>query len=254
MPRKRMIDPAFWRDEKVGLLTFAERLLFIGLWNYADDEGYGRANPALLKADIFPYDEGLTTEDLAAFIQKLEELGFITLYSVNQQSYYHVKNFLKYQTISKPTKSTLPKPNLSLPEHLRSTPGVLPEYSWNTPSQVEVEEEENIKEINLTEEEKGFSQNKEGETKENPPPPFDRENMVRKFGSDLTELYLYKAEERGYRGDTALKKAYEWLIKDSAKPTRSPPKRAKKQIKETEISTYDIKDFINWSIKEQNQP
>ena len=57
MARKRMIDPEFWSDEEIATLSFPARLFYIGLWNFADDEGKGKGHSKLLKAQIFPYDE-----------------------------------------------------------------------------------------------------------------------------------------------------------------------------------------------------
>lgn len=107
MARKRMIDPNFWTDEKLGECTIQERLLFIGLISNADDEGYGRANPKLLKSLIFPYDD-LRASDLEKWLSQLGVLDMIVLFKYNGQTYYNIPNFLKYQTINKPTKSILP--------------------------------------------------------------------------------------------------------------------------------------------------
>lgn len=117
MPRKRMIDPNFWRDEKIGKCTYIERLLFQGLWTFAEDNGVGRASPLLIKADIFPYDP-LREADIRSSLEKLSGLGLILLYEIDGQSYYFIKNFKKHQTINKPSQCTLPEP---LPEHYRST-------------------------------------------------------------------------------------------------------------------------------------
>ena len=122
MPRKRMLDPSFWRDEKIGQCTYIERLLFEGLWTFADDNGVGRANPLLLKADIFPYDP-LREADIKSGLEKLSSLGLILLYEIDTQNYYYVTNFKRHQTINKPTPSALPEP---LPEHYRSPTGGLP--------------------------------------------------------------------------------------------------------------------------------
>lgn len=122
MARKRMIDPSFWRDEKIGQCSFMERLLFEGLWTFAEDHGVGRANPLLLKADIFPYDT-LREADLEKSLAKLASLGLIVLYEIDSQKYYYVQNFKKHQTINKPTPPTLPEP---LPEHSGSGVVVLP--------------------------------------------------------------------------------------------------------------------------------
>lgn len=105
-----MIDPNFWLDEKLGECTIQERLLFMGLISNADDEGYGRANPKLLRSSIFPYDD-LRTSDLEKWLSRLGGLNLIVLFEYNGQTYYYLPNFLKHQTINKPTKSTFPSIN-----------------------------------------------------------------------------------------------------------------------------------------------
>ena len=82
-------------------------LLFIGLISNADDDGYGRANPKLLKSLIFPYDD-LRASDLEKWLSQLGVLNMIVLFKYNGQTYYNIPNFLRYQTINKPTKSILP--------------------------------------------------------------------------------------------------------------------------------------------------
>ena len=42
MSRRRMIEPAFWMDEKVGALSPRARLTYIALWTLAEDSGVGR--------------------------------------------------------------------------------------------------------------------------------------------------------------------------------------------------------------------
>lgn len=136
MSRKRMIDPSFWLDEKLGECTRDERLLFMGLISSADDEGYGRANPKLLRSSLFPYDD-LRVSDLEKWLSRLGGLRLIVLYKVNGQAYYHLPNFSKYQTINRPTPSSCPKPEKEgctaahggLTEHSLSTHGALTEHS-----------------------------------------------------------------------------------------------------------------------------
>lgn len=107
MARKRMIDPNFWTDEKLGEVSMQERLLFMGLISNADDEGYGRANPKLLKSLIFPYDD-LRASDLEKWLLRLGGLHIVVLFKYDEQTYYYLPNFLKHQTINKPTKSSFP--------------------------------------------------------------------------------------------------------------------------------------------------
>ena len=111
MARKRMIDPNFWRDEKVGELPFVDRLIFIGLWTCAEDNGAGRANPKLLKADILPYDDAFRISDFIKSLERLASLKLITLYEVNGQKYFYVNNFLKHQNINRPTPTNIPLPH-----------------------------------------------------------------------------------------------------------------------------------------------
>lgn len=125
MARKRMIDPSFWTDEKLGDCSIQERLLFAGLFSNADDEGYGRANPKLLKSLIFPYDD-LRASDLEKWLSRLGGLGLVVLYTVNGQAYYYLPNFLKHQTINKPTASTFPRPEEGLLYDYGNTTVVLP--------------------------------------------------------------------------------------------------------------------------------
>ena len=110
MARKRMIDPNFWTDEKLGECLIEERILFMGLISNADDEGYGRANFKLLKSIIFPYDDFKVT-DLEKWINHLCQLNIVILFEFDGQTYYNLPNFLKHQTINKPTKSVFPHIN-----------------------------------------------------------------------------------------------------------------------------------------------
>ena len=87
MARKRMIDPNFWSDEKLGECSIQERLLFMGLISNADDEGYGRANPKLLKSLIFPYDD-LRASDLEKWLSHLGRLNIVVLFKYDGQTYY----------------------------------------------------------------------------------------------------------------------------------------------------------------------
>lgn len=128
MARKRMIDPSFWADEKLGECNIQERYLFMGLVSHSDDEGYGRANPKLLKSLVFPYDD-LRASDLEKWLSKLGGLNMVVLYTVNEQTYYYLPNFLKYQSINKPKPSEYPKPNpdsIPIPDSYGIDTGTIP--------------------------------------------------------------------------------------------------------------------------------
>lgn len=106
MPRKRVIDPEFWADEEIGQWSMEARLFYIGLWNFADDEGRLKAHPKLLKAQIFPYDDKINIEELKEKVQKK-----ILWYHLNGQDYGFIKNFKKHQRIDRPSESKIPPPS-----------------------------------------------------------------------------------------------------------------------------------------------
>lgn len=110
MARKRMIDPEFWSDEKIGNLTTDARLLFIGMWNFADDEGIIKARPEFLKSNIFPYDSDMMSDDVKELFKQLVKQELIFAYSNSGQQYALILNFWKHQVINKPLASKLPKP------------------------------------------------------------------------------------------------------------------------------------------------
>lgn len=130
MARKRMIDPGFWTDEKLGTCTRDERLLFMGLISNADDEGRLQGHTALLKSIIFPYDLDINPTDVETWLTTLAGKKMITRYQVDGQAYISINKFDKYQIINKPTPSRLPAPTVEvdgiLPEDYRSTTVVLP--------------------------------------------------------------------------------------------------------------------------------
>lgn len=114
MPRIRSIKPSFWTDEKVGQLPHGGRLLFLGLWTYADDEGRLKLNLTELKVQLFPYDATLRSSDLQMWLEQLIALGMVQKYAVRDNEvlidYLFVRNLTRHQKIDHPTPSKLPAP------------------------------------------------------------------------------------------------------------------------------------------------
>ena len=58
MARMRYIKPEFWTDGKMVALSFAARLLYIGMWNFAVcDKGHVEDDVLRLKMQVFPADD-----------------------------------------------------------------------------------------------------------------------------------------------------------------------------------------------------
>jgi hypothetical protein len=123
MPRNRLLKKEFFTDPKVGALPLGARLLFQSMWVNADDTGHGIADIRLLKAQAFPYDANISLEDIEGWLKQMVNARMVTLYEAAGEHYYEVRNFLKHQVISHPSKFEYPKP-----EHSDSTPVVLPEH------------------------------------------------------------------------------------------------------------------------------
>ena len=88
MARKRMIDPSIWQSEDFGKLSNLAKIVFIGLFSLADDEGRGRANPMYLKSNLFPYNEDMRSADIEKALLEISSNMSVIFYSCDGSSYY----------------------------------------------------------------------------------------------------------------------------------------------------------------------
>jgi hypothetical protein len=105
--RIRSIKPEFWKSERMATLPREVRLLFIGLWNLADDYGRFRAHPRLVRGELFPFEDDV---DVEAMLQQLAAAGVVVLYQHDGHRYGHVRNFGEHQKIDRRAESRLPPP------------------------------------------------------------------------------------------------------------------------------------------------
>jgi len=105
--RARNIKPGFFSNEELGECEPLARILYAGLWCYADREGRFEWRLKRIKPQILPYDEN----DLTELFNQLIEKKLIIKYSANGKEYAYIPNFLKHQ---KPhpheTLSNIPTP------------------------------------------------------------------------------------------------------------------------------------------------
>lgn len=95
MARARNIKPALFKNELLGQADPLLTLLFQNLWCLADKEGRLEDRPLRIKAETFPYREGL---DVNGYLTELQQLGFIRRYKVGGIGLIEVINFKKHQT------------------------------------------------------------------------------------------------------------------------------------------------------------
>lgn len=110
--RIRSIKPEFWRSSDIAKLAVEDRLLFIALWSYVDDNGVGIDKLSAITADLFADDlESNPSETFARVsrgLQNLFEAGRIIRYEVDERSYLEINNWDKHQRIDKPNKPRFP--------------------------------------------------------------------------------------------------------------------------------------------------
>ena len=99
MAKIRSIKPSFWEDEKIGSLPVEARLLYIGTWSFADDNGVLRGSPAYLRSQIFPYDETVTAADVRRWVSTLVAGGMVVPFTYNGERYLVVRRFRDHQKI-----------------------------------------------------------------------------------------------------------------------------------------------------------
>src|SRR5690606_34378958 len=95
------------------------RLMFIGMLNFADDNGNLAASAKKLKMQIFPADN----IDCQPLLDELITHGVVIEYSVSGDKFLNIKGFKKHQIINRPSKSAIPEPAFT--EDSVSSHGVL---------------------------------------------------------------------------------------------------------------------------------
>jgi hypothetical protein len=110
MARRRMIDPSFWDDEDVGVLSPCERLLFISSFSHADDGGKLSASTAGLKKVTFGFDNYHLGQVRKWRDNIASKMSSYHIYEVGGKEYIALLRWHKYQRVDHPQPSTIPDP------------------------------------------------------------------------------------------------------------------------------------------------
>lgn len=102
MARIRSIKPEFFTSEQVVECSPSARLLFVGMWVFADDGGVHPASVKRLKMEVFPGDS-FSDQDVRALVDELMNANLIVEYEAEGQRYWWVPSWDKHQKIDKPT-------------------------------------------------------------------------------------------------------------------------------------------------------
>lgn len=102
MARIRSIKPEFWTDEILVQLPYEARLLFIGLWNFADDYGAIPDSPERIRLQVMPADHDA---DVDGFVDLLVVVGLLDRYrNPDGLQYLQIRNWAKHQKVDKPSQ------------------------------------------------------------------------------------------------------------------------------------------------------
>lgn len=108
LARIRSVKPEFWTDGDMLKLSRDTRLFYIGLWNFADDNGVIENHPLSLKARIFPCDD----VDVAKCIQELISVNKLFPYkNGDSKDWMIIVSFAKHQNPDRPRKTNNPLPS-----------------------------------------------------------------------------------------------------------------------------------------------
>ena len=101
MPRIRTIKPEFWDSPDTAKATAVARLLYIAMWNWADDAGRGTANLKELEGFAFPNDDVAAlsggNSELRHVVTEVQNVFGVVFYTVEGRPYYEIPSWIKHQ-------------------------------------------------------------------------------------------------------------------------------------------------------------
>jgi hypothetical protein len=121
MARIRTIKPTFWTDDKVTSVCRDARLLFVGIWNFAGDDGLIEDKPRQIKMQVFPGDDDLSADDVARLIDVLVAEGLLDRYDAPDSTVHlHVHHWVRHQRVDRPSKGVYSLSDLRIRRGLAS--------------------------------------------------------------------------------------------------------------------------------------
>ena len=93
MARIRSIHPALFTDEAFASLSMAARVLLIGLWTEADDQGVFDWKPVTLKMRVMPVDN----VSVPGLLAELEANNVVKSFDEDGRQFGAIRNFCKFQ-------------------------------------------------------------------------------------------------------------------------------------------------------------
>ncbi|GAB5000855.1 hypothetical protein [Mycobacterium avium] len=103
MPRIRTIKPDFWDSPDTAAADLRTRLLYIAMWNWADDYGIGDATPVRLIGFAFPNDE-IPVSDYPRILSEVSRAYGVVFFEHSGRRYFVIPEWEKHQRTEKRAK------------------------------------------------------------------------------------------------------------------------------------------------------
>lgn len=133
MARIRSIKPEFWVDQDMADLPRDARLMYVGLWNLADEHGRLHGDPRYIKGQLFPYDDDMTAGVVDSLLSGLSRAGKVQRYRAGTNRYLYLPNLAKHQRLdADKVRSKIPAAEDGEPEP-EPPSGSFPDWSGNFP-------------------------------------------------------------------------------------------------------------------------
>lgn len=114
MPRIRSIKPEFWTDRKLARCSRDARLLYISMWNHADEWARLHGDTRYVKGHCLPYDDDLSLQAVERLLAELEQAGRVQRYVIDDDPYLFLPKLAAHQRLEpNKTPSRLPAPPLT---------------------------------------------------------------------------------------------------------------------------------------------
>lgn len=103
MPRIRTIKPDFWDSQDTAAADLRTRLLFIAMWNWADDYGIGDATPVRVIGFAFPNDD-IAASDYPRLLADVSRVFGVVFFEHKGRPFYAIPTWSEHQRTEKKAK------------------------------------------------------------------------------------------------------------------------------------------------------
>jgi hypothetical protein len=111
MARMRSLKPEYWGDLKMARVSRDARLLYLALWNQADEWARCHGDNRWVKGHCLPYDDDLNLAAIDRLLNELAAAGRIQRYVVEGEPFLYLPKLAAHQRLEPhKTPSRLPPP------------------------------------------------------------------------------------------------------------------------------------------------